>query len=74
MKQEALEELKGLSGIIEINLTDDELTVLSKNAQQALQDVLFVLSKHSVKVKKLFIKEPDLESLFLYLTGNKLRD
>ncbi|PZD93839.1 export ABC transporter ATP-binding protein [Paenibacillus sambharensis] len=39
-----------------------------------LQDILFILGKHGLALLKLTREEPNLESLFLQLTGRSLRD
>ncbi|KIL36196.1 antibiotic ABC transporter ATP-binding protein [Cohnella kolymensis] len=52
-------------GMLEIELQE---------SQSYLQDILFILSKHGLALQKLTRVEPDLESLFLTLTGRTLRD
>ncbi|MCQ6558193.1 ABC transporter ATP-binding protein [Paenibacillus mendelii] len=47
--------------------------VLDESAT-ALQDLLFILQKHQVGLRKLTRVEQDLETLFLQLTGRTLRD
>lgn len=66
-----LEEIKGVNGVI---LTKDNIEILSSNAQMVLQDILFTLYKNDIKVNNIMLQEPDLESVFLALTGRSLRD
>ncbi|MFX3633392.1 MAG: ABC transporter ATP-binding protein [Candidatus Pristimantibacillus sp.] len=49
-----------------------EVTV--KESSTVLQDLLFILQKHGATLRKLTRVEPDLESLFLQMTGRTLRD
>lgn len=44
------------------------------SSQSELQDILFIFSKHEGVIVSLHIEEPDLETLFLSLTGRTLRD
>lgn len=69
-----LDEIKKMNGIKSAAYRDDVLEVVASNGHQRLQDILFTLAKHDVKVKNFSIIEPDLESLFLSLTGRNIRD
>lgn len=74
VNDEALLELERHPLIERIVRDETLLEVYSKSTQTCLQDLIFVLSKHQVKIQSLNRIEPDLESLFLLLTGRKLRD
>lgn len=50
------------------------LELVLQQSQSYLQDILFILNKHGLALQKLTRVEPDLESLFLTLTGRTLRD
>ncbi|NUR83708.1 MAG: hypothetical protein HOY71_06435 [Nonomuraea sp.] len=45
-----------------------------RDARQALPRVLAVTAEHGVSVRSVEVREPDLESVFLHLTGKALRD
>lgn len=53
---------------------DNKLELVLQDSQTYLQDILFILSKHGLALQKFTRVEPDLESLFLTLTGRSLRD
>ena len=55
-----------------ITVTTIEVTV--KESPSILQDLLFITQKHGVTLRKLTRVEPNLESLFLQMTGRTLRD
>ncbi|GAA0182501.1 ABC transporter ATP-binding protein [Clostridium sediminicola] len=74
INSEVIDEIKNLRGVSSLDVKSNSLEIISKNAQQILQDVLFILSTEDIKVKNILIKEPDLESLFLQLTGKNLRE
>jgi ABC-2 type transport system ATP-binding protein len=48
--------------------------ILAQHNQTALINVLSYLNDHDVPVLSLEILEPNLESVFLHLTGKKLRE
>ncbi|UNK18038.1 ABC transporter ATP-binding protein [Paenibacillus sp. N3/727] len=50
------------------------LEIYLPSAQNDLQDVLFICSKHEAAIQSIQCEEPDLETLFLSLTGRTLRD
>ncbi|HIE24558.1 MAG TPA: ABC transporter ATP-binding protein [Anaerolineales bacterium] len=50
------------------------LTIQAKEANGALLDVINYLNQADVKINSLKIQEPDLEAVFLHLTGRTLRD
>ncbi|MCX8132201.1 MAG: ABC transporter ATP-binding protein [Clostridia bacterium] len=69
-----IEELKKVHGVKNVVLNENMIEISTSNTQENLQDVLYVLSKGNVRVKSISLKEPDLESVFLALTGRNLRD
>ncbi|GIP35420.1 ABC transporter ATP-binding protein [Paenibacillus sp. J2TS4] len=74
VSEAAIQELE-LHPMIERIVRDGRtIEAYSKSTQACLQDILFVLSNHQVKIQSLNRVEPDLESLFLLLTGRTLRD
>lgn len=70
----ALDELKRHPRIADVRALDNELELVLQPSQMVLQDILFILAKHQVHIYSLVREEPNLESLFLSLTGQSLRD
>ena len=50
------------------------IKVVAKNNQQAVVNVLGYLNQHDIVISSLEIMQPNLESVFLHLTGKKLRE
>lgn len=50
------------------------LEIQARRAQEALLGVLEVVQRHDARVTALEILEPNLETVFLHLTGKQLRD
>lgn len=63
-------------GVLQLAERDNSLTleVTVKESLSILQDLLFILQKHDINIRKLTREEPNLESLFLQMTGRTLRD
>ncbi|PAF29556.1 MULTISPECIES: ABC transporter ATP-binding protein [Paenibacillus] len=70
----AVEELRLHPRVRAVEVAGDTLTITLPSAQQDLQDILFICSKHEIAIQSLQVEEPDLETLFLNLTGRTLRD
>lgn len=70
----ALEEIKAIRGVKGVQHERDLLEAVVVNSQLVLQDMLYVLSQKGLKVRGIKLFEPDLESVFLSLTGRSLRD
>lgn len=50
------------------------ITVYAKRGRKALPDLLRIADESSVEVFSVEVREPDLEAVFLHLTGRALRD
>lgn len=72
----ALEEIAQHPGVLHIEERNNGMTLEAtiKESPSILQDLLFITQKHGINIRKLTRVEPDLESLFLQMTGRTLRD
>jgi len=70
----AIDEIRRHSSVHTVIREESLLEISLENSQSYLQDILFILSKNDVRIISLKSVEPDLETLFLALTGRKLRD
>lgn len=70
----AINNIKNIEAVKDVSVNDDILDIYIENAGVYLQDVLLVLSNNDIKVYSINIVETDLETVFLSLTGKKLRD
>ncbi len=68
------EELNHLFTPKDIQLQDHQLMVFHKEPQAVLSDFIQSVTKTGTKVTSVEIIEPNLESVFLHLTGRTLRD
>ncbi len=51
-----------------------KITVYAKRGRRALPDLLKIISETGIDVMSVEVREPDLEAVFLQLTGRALRD
>jgi ABC-2 type transport system ATP-binding protein len=72
--QEAARRLGALEGVEEASADDQGITLLATEAGRLLPAILGELSSAGISVSGVTIVEPDLEAVFLHLTGKALRD
>lgn len=70
----AIDELKKSAIVLDVHLEGNQLELMLSPHYDRLQDILFILAKHGLSVLTLKRETPDLEHLFLSLTGRQLRD
>jgi ABC-2 type transport system ATP-binding protein len=66
--------LQQLPGVRRVSLEEDTLIVQAENANASLSEIVTRLDKAGGRVKSLKVEEPNLEAVFLHLTGRALRD
>lgn len=69
-----IDELRQHPRISRVEVVQDAVEMYLPSSQNELQDILFIIAKHEGVIASLNIEEPDLETLFLSLTGRTLRD
>jgi ABC-2 type transport system ATP-binding protein len=73
-KKELIEALTSIFLEKDINIQENQLMVFHKEPQLILTDFIQCVTKCGVKITSVDIVEPNLESVFLHLTGRSLRD
>jgi ABC-2 type transport system ATP-binding protein len=66
--------LKGMKDILEANATDHEISIITPQAENILASVVSKANERGMKIRSMDIREPNLEAVFLNLTGRALRD
>ena len=69
-----VESLQTLPEVIKVSTTDHEILVIVPDAEEALPAVISKANEGGVRVRSIDIEEPNLEAVFLHLTGRVLRD
>ena len=66
--------LAGLAGVAAVEPADGHVDVLVDDAGRRLAEVVERCHAAEVRVESIEVREPDLEAVFLHLTGRALRD
>ncbi|MGI6634856.1 MAG: ATP-binding cassette domain-containing protein [Christensenellales bacterium] len=69
-----VEELRSAEGVAQIDVREHSWRFTLKQKKNQLRDLLDVLTHHHIEITDMAINEPDLEDIFLTLTGRSLRD
>jgi ABC-2 type transport system ATP-binding protein len=70
----AARALRALPSVRQATVGVDGIEVLDTDARTALPELLATTSAAGVAVRSVTVEEPDLEAVFLHLTGKSLRD
>ena len=66
--------IAGVKGVREAVAWDGGITISVDQAREALPEVLSKTTAAGITVRNVEVREPDLEAVFLHLTGKALRD
>ena len=72
--KEAAQRVKGLPGVADASSSAEEISVLTPDGGVVLTQVLQQLTEAGMSVGSVVVEKPDLETVFLHLTGKALRD
>lgn len=67
-------QLQNFGGISKVVVEQNGLTVIVKDAESSLAPIINQASQAGAHIKSIEIVEPNLETVFLHLTGRALRD
>jgi len=68
------DEMKAIPGVIATSIKGNNIGISSWKKQNNLNNILDYLMKRNIKINNIQSKVPDLETVFLNLTGRNLRD
>lgn len=66
--------VKNTKGVAKFEKDENQLHIIMEKNDEYLTELLENLVKNQVKIKSLKLEKPNLETVFLQLTGKKLRD
>lgn len=69
-----IEPLQQIHGVIEVTADDQMIQIRSKSEVNNLNQLIYQLMAHEVEIRSVEEQAPNLETVFLTLTGRKLRD
>jgi ABC-2 type transport system ATP-binding protein len=68
------ERLMTIEGVEQVKAQEGEVNVVARRGRKALPEAIRILGDCGVALNSVEIKEPNLEAVFLQLTGRALRD
>ena len=68
------DSLKNMPDVLEATATDHEVAIITPQAENILASVVSKANERGIKIRSIDIREPNLEAVFLHLTGRALRD
>ena len=66
--------LKGLDNVLDATATDHQVSIITPQAEDILAPVVSKANESGIKIRSIDIREPNLEAVFLHLTGRALRE
>jgi ABC-2 type transport system ATP-binding protein len=69
-----LEQFGQVEGVTHVARQDGEIMVTAKRGRKALPDLIHIANQANVDISSVSVQEPDLEAVFLHLTGRALRE
>ena len=69
-----LDSLKKIEGVADVMSDENLISVYGENADVLLAEIVSSFSKNKNRVESIDVKKPNLEAVFLHLTGKALRD
>ena len=69
-----LESWRGVEGVNHVTVADEKISVLADDSNKVLPRLFEEATSQLARITSVDIREPNLEAVFLYLTGRALRD
>ncbi len=66
--------VSAVEGVQKADVTDHQVSVITADAKDILAAVVSKANERGLKIRSIDIREPNLEAVFLHLTGRALRD
>jgi len=67
-------QLSEVNGVLKAEPTDHEITIVTPSAEELIAPLVSRTDQLGIKIRSIDIREPNLEAVFLHLTGRALRD
>lgn len=66
--------LRSVEGVVRADVIDHNITLITPEAEKILAPVVSRANERGIRIHTVTIQEPNLEAVFLHLTGRALRD
>ncbi len=68
------DRLKAIEGVYDARISEDTVSVYGENVDMLLADIIAAVAESKNRIEAIDVKKPNLETVFLNLTGKALRD
>ncbi|RKD31201.1 ABC transporter ATP-binding protein [Thermohalobacter berrensis] len=72
--EDVVEKIKGIESVKDAYILDDEIIISTENGETIFKDIITEVSTTNSSITSIDIQKPNLETVFLHLTGKSLRD
>jgi linearmycin/streptolysin S transport system ATP-binding protein len=69
-----LDPWRTVEGVARVSVEEDRISILVEDSNQVLPKLFEAAARLSARITSVDIREPNLEAVFLHLTGRALRD
>jgi ABC-2 type transport system ATP-binding protein len=69
-----VDAVRSVGGVLKADMTDHAVAVIAPEAEDVMAPVIIKANELGIKIRSVDVKEPNLEAVFLHLTGRALRD
>ena len=66
--------VRKVQGVLKADITDHTVAVIAQEAEEIMAPVITTANELGIKIRSVDLQEPNLEAVFLSLTGRALRD
>lgn len=74
VSDELMKKIKDVSYIDKIKIIENEIAITTNNGDSIFKDIIDIASMTNSNILSIDVKKPNLEEVFLHLTGRALRD
>lgn len=74
IKKLSKEQFTGIEGVTKVNITENEASITMEKSKDNLNEIISSIIEKGCKIENMSSIETSLETVFLELTGKKLRD
>lgn len=72
--RDILQSLEAINGVTKAELVKDEIFISGENVDMVLADIIGRITGLGIRISAIDVSKPNLEAVFLHLTGKALRD
>ncbi|SKC81383.1 ABC transporter ATP-binding protein [Maledivibacter halophilus] len=74
VSDELIEKIRDINYVNKIEIIENEVTITINNGDEIFKDIIERVGETDVSILSIDVKKPNLEEVFLHLTGKALRD